>query len=109
MCVIETKYGFKGNFKLIIKMPTTATNFNLIEIGCKDQLENFILHTFKLDRFDAPQVYDPIGYIRKLIKSNKKCPKFAHEARSHVEYFTNQIEQEANESPEWEFGILDKA
>lgn len=43
MCAIETKYGSGGNFKPIIKMPATTTNFTLIEIGCTDELAKFIV------------------------------------------------------------------
>lgn len=80
MCAIETKYGSRGNFKLSIKMPATTTNITLIEIGCKDELANFIVQNFKLDSVDAPWMYDPTSDIKKIIKSNKKCPKFSHEA-----------------------------
>jgi len=52
-------------------------------------------------------MYDPMGDITKVIKSNKKCPMFGHKPQSHIEYFVNQIEKEAKESLEWEFRILD--
>ena len=37
-------------------------------------------------------MYDPMGDIKIIIKSNKKNLIFSHEARPHVEYFANQIE-----------------
>jgi len=53
MCAIETKYGSKGNFNLIIKMLGPVANFTLIEICCKDELGAFIMKFFKLDNVYA--------------------------------------------------------
>lgn len=50
MCAIKTKYGSRGNFKPIIKIPTTIATFTLMEIGYKDELKNIIIHNFKLDK-----------------------------------------------------------
>lgn len=109
MCAIKTKYGFGGNFKPIIKMLAIAKKFTLLEIGFKDELAQFIVQNFKLDMVNSPWVYNPLGKIMKIIKSNKKHPYFFHEPRSHIEYFVNQYEQEVDASPKWEFRILDKA
>jgi len=89
MCVIKIKYGSGSNFKPIIKMLAIAKNFTLFEIGCKDELAQFIVQNFKLDMADSPWVYDPSGEVTKIIKSNKKHPTFSHEPRSHIEYFVN--------------------
>jgi len=37
-------------------------------------------------------MYDPLGEMKKMIKSGKKCPALTHEHRPHVDYFVNQIE-----------------
>lgn len=68
MCTIKTKYGFGGNFKPMIKMPATTTNFTLLEIGCKDEITNFIIQNFKLDSVDSPWMYALAGDITKIIK-----------------------------------------
>jgi len=54
MCAIEIKYGFAGIFKSIIDISTTTKNFNLLELGCKDNIANFIIQNFKLDMVEAP-------------------------------------------------------
>lgn len=53
-------------------------------------------------------MYDSIGEFIKIVKANKKCLIFNHESRPHIEYFTNQSEQEGEALLEWEFCIIDK-
>lgn len=109
MCDIEIKYGSEGNFKPMVNILTTTENFTLLEIGCSDSIANFIVYNFKLDMVEAPWMYDPSGEITKIIKSNKKCLTFSHEHKPHVEYLANQTKQEAETSPKWEFGTLNKS
>lgn len=79
MCAIETKQGSRGNFKPIIKMLATTANFALIEVGCKYELVDFIVHNFKLDMVEAPYMCDSLRDITKLIKSNKQCLTFFYD------------------------------
>lgn len=39
MALIESKYGFGGNFKLVIKIPTIMETLILIEVNCKEEIE----------------------------------------------------------------------
>lgn len=50
MIPIETMYIFGGNFKSIIKILIIASSFTLIEVDCKDELSNFIVQKFKLEK-----------------------------------------------------------
>jgi len=59
MCVIETKYGSEGNFKPMVNILATTKKFTLLEIGCKDSIENFIVQNFKLEMENTPWMYDP--------------------------------------------------
>lgn len=81
ICAIETKYGSGGSFKSIVDIPVSTKNFTLLEIGCKDSIAKFIIQNFKLDMAKAPWMYDPSRKIKKIIRSSKKCPAFAHEYR----------------------------
>jgi len=58
---IETKYRSSDNFKPIIKMPAMANIFTLIEVNCKEELSDFIVQNFKLEKIEYPWMYEPIG------------------------------------------------
>jgi len=109
ICAIETKYGSRGSFKSIIDILSSTKNFTLLEVGCKDSIAKFIVQNFKLDMAKAPWMYDPLGEMKKIIRSSKKHPAFTHEYRPHVKYFVNKIEQEVEMYPKWEFTPLNKA
>lgn len=89
-------------------MSFVVGSFTLLEVGCTKQLSNFLIQNFKLGKLELPWMYEPVGEFSKIIKANKKGPKFSHEARPYIEYFVDQTQQESEASLKWEFGILDK-
>jgi len=58
---IETKYGSSGNFKPMIKMSVVVRTFILIEVDCKEELSNFIIKNFKLEKIEGDWMYEPLG------------------------------------------------
>lgn len=59
MATIKSKYGSGGNFKLVIKLPTIAIILTLIDVNCKDEIDQFMIQNFNLNKVDALWVYDP--------------------------------------------------
>lgn len=108
MVIIEFKYGFRGNFKPIIKISAIIGTLTLIEMNCKEEIKQFIIENFKLTKVDAPQMYDLFGEFNQTIKRNKKYSTFHHESQSHIEYFANQMENQVEDTLAWEFGMLKK-
>lgn len=41
--IIESRYGSRGNFKYVIKMPTITGSFTLLDVDCKEELSNFMI------------------------------------------------------------------
>lgn len=41
MIIINLRYGFEGNFKLIIKMMATMATLTLLYVNCKEAITNF--------------------------------------------------------------------
>lgn len=90
MAIIESRYGFGGNFIPITKMLATVVILKLLDANCKDEVANLLIHNFKLDKVELPWMYDPMGELTRIVKANKKCPTFNHESRLHIMYFANQ-------------------
>lgn len=108
MIIIESRYGFEDNFKLVIKILTIEGNLTLLDINFKDEIVDFLIQNFKLDKMELPWMYDPMGEFTRIVKANKKYPTFNHESRPHIEYFSNQKDNDVETSQKREFYMLYK-
>lgn len=106
MAIIETKYGFGGNFNPIIKILAIIEEFTLIKANYAKEIENFIVEIFKFVKANDPWMYDLVGEFTQVIRRNKKCLAFHHKSQPHVQYFVNQIDKQVEEIPTREFGPL---
>lgn len=89
MAIIESRYGSKANLKLVIKMMATTGTLNLLDVNFKDEIVDFLIQTFKLDKLELLWMYDLVGEFTRIVKANNKYLVFNHESKPHIECFSN--------------------
>lgn len=66
-----------------------AKTFTLLYVNCKEEILDFLIQNFKLEKLKLPWMYDPIGEFIRIVKANKKWSMFNHESKLNTKYFVN--------------------